>query len=49
MACAESLYERGEINSAALHWKAAAEIGRNSARGVTLNADTSDRLRVLVR
>lgn len=34
MACAESLYERGDIGSAALHWKAAAEIGRLSALGL---------------
>ena len=36
IACAESLYEHGEIGSAALHWKSAAEIGRLVALGVTL-------------
>jgi tetratricopeptide (TPR) repeat protein len=34
IACAESLYEHGDIASAALHWKAAAEIGRFAAMGL---------------
>lgn len=35
IACAESLYEHGEVASAALHWKAAAEIGRLVALGIS--------------
>jgi tetratricopeptide (TPR) repeat protein len=34
MVCAEALYERGEIESAALHWRSAAEIGRLAALGL---------------
>jgi tetratricopeptide (TPR) repeat protein len=49
MACAESLYERGEVNSAALHWKAAAEIGSLSGRGLRVRPDAAERLRVLSR
>jgi tetratricopeptide (TPR) repeat protein len=37
IACAESLYESGEIRPAALHWKAAAEIGRLAAAGLRAN------------
>jgi tetratricopeptide (TPR) repeat protein len=41
IACAESLYEHGDIGSAALHWKAAAEIGRLVALGVGSGPETA--------
>jgi len=41
IACAESLYERGEIDSAALHWKTAAEIGRFASLGFRTNPETA--------
>jgi tetratricopeptide (TPR) repeat protein len=41
IACAESLYEHGDIGSAALHWKAAAEIGRLVALGVRSGRETT--------
>jgi tetratricopeptide (TPR) repeat protein len=41
IACAESLYERGDIHSAALHWKAAAEIGRFASLGLRSKPDTA--------
>jgi tetratricopeptide (TPR) repeat protein len=41
IACAESLYEHGDIASAALHWKAAAEIGRLVALGLTSSPETA--------
>jgi hypothetical protein len=34
IACAEFLYDGGDIQAAALHWKAAAEIGRLTAIGL---------------
>lgn len=42
MKYAESLYERGNIDSAALHWKAAAEIGKLASLGLDhrLEADS---------
>jgi tetratricopeptide (TPR) repeat protein len=40
MAYAESLYAREEFASAALHWKAAAEIGRLSALGLQWDSAT---------
>jgi hypothetical protein len=53
IACAESLYERGEIASAALHWKSAAEIGRLAALGLKSNPETAlaagDPLQALAR
>jgi Tfp pilus assembly protein PilF len=39
MACAEFFYKCGDIEAAALHWKAAAEIGRLAALGVTSTHD----------
>ena len=41
IACAESMYERGEIDSAALHWKAAAEIGRLAYVGLRPKSEIS--------
>jgi tetratricopeptide (TPR) repeat protein len=41
IACAEALYERGEIGAAALHWKAAAEIGRLAALGLKSTPETA--------
>jgi tetratricopeptide (TPR) repeat protein len=41
IACAEALYERGEIGAAALHWKAAAEIGRLTALGLRSTPETA--------
>jgi tetratricopeptide (TPR) repeat protein len=41
IACAEALYERGEIGAAALHWKAAAEIGRLAALGLRSAPETA--------
>jgi tetratricopeptide (TPR) repeat protein len=41
IACAESLYERGDVGSAALHWKAAAEIGRLAALGLKSSPETA--------
>jgi tetratricopeptide (TPR) repeat protein len=41
IACAEALYERGEIGAAALHWKAAAEIGRLAALGLRSTPETA--------
>ena len=40
IACAEALYEHGEIDSAALHWKSAAEIGRVAALGLRWSPET---------
>lgn len=40
MVYAESLFSRGEFSSAALHWKAAAEIGRLNALGLGQTANT---------
>lgn len=39
IACAEMFYARGDVGSAALHWKAAAEIGRLAALGQASNED----------
>jgi tetratricopeptide (TPR) repeat protein len=41
IACAESLYEHGDIAAAALHWKAAAEIGRFAALGLSSGPGTA--------
>jgi tetratricopeptide (TPR) repeat protein len=41
IACAESLYEHGDIAAAALHWKAAAEIGRFAALGLRSGPGTA--------
>jgi tetratricopeptide (TPR) repeat protein/DNA-binding XRE family transcriptional regulator len=41
IACAESFYEHGEIDSAALHWKAAAEIGRFASLGFRSKPETA--------
>jgi tetratricopeptide (TPR) repeat protein len=41
MVHAESLFTRGEFSSAALHWKAAAEIGRMTALGLTSTLETA--------
>ncbi len=41
MEYADMLYERNEIASAALHWKAAAEVARASALGLNLDNATS--------
>lgn len=53
IACAESLYERGDIDSAALHWKSAAEIGRLAALGLKPSSETAratdDQLPALAR
>ena len=40
MVYAESLFSRGEVSSAALHWRAAAEIGRLNALGLGHTATT---------
>jgi tetratricopeptide (TPR) repeat protein len=41
IACAESLYEHGDVAAAALHWKAAAEIGRLVALGLRSGPETA--------
>jgi tetratricopeptide (TPR) repeat protein len=43
MACADSLYELGDVDLAALHWKAAAEIGRLNALGLQWSATSFQR------
>jgi tetratricopeptide (TPR) repeat protein len=40
MIYAESLHERGNISSAALHWKAAAEIGKLASLGLKQSRET---------
>jgi tetratricopeptide (TPR) repeat protein len=41
IACAEMFYARGDVGSAALHWKAAAEIGRLAALGQRSNENAA--------
>jgi hypothetical protein len=42
MAYAQVLEDRGDVISAAQHWKLAAEIGKSAALGIAINREESE-------